>query len=98
ALYMPNDPGFPSQWGPQKVGAQAACDVTRGSPNVRVAVVDCGIFGQATGRLASDGQAGHPNLRGRGALNQDFSGAHRSSFWNYTLNVDVAAPGSDIPS
>jgi thermitase len=75
ALYTPNDPRFPNQWGPQKVGAQAAWDVTRGSSTVRVAIVDCGVFSQATGRLAGDGQAGHPDLRGRVGLNQDFTGS-----------------------
>jgi thermitase len=75
ALLAPNDPQFPNQWGMQKIGAQAAWDVTRGSPSVKVAIVDCGIFDEATGRLAPDGQPGHPDLRGRVAQNQDFTGS-----------------------
>src|SRR4051812_30009700 len=73
ALSIPNDPQFPSQWALQKVGAPAAWNIARGSPTVKVAVVDCGIFDEDTGRLAPDGQAGHPDLRGRVVANQDFT-------------------------
>ena len=38
-----------------------------------MAVVDCGVFSQQTGRTHSDGQAGHPDLRGRVILSQDFT-------------------------
>ena len=75
ALYTPNDPLFSDQWGPQKVNAQTAWNVTRGASSVKVAVVDCGVFSQATGRAAPDGQAGHPDLRGRVVANQDFTGS-----------------------
>lgn len=40
---MPNDPGFPMQWGLMYVGIPAAHDVTLGSPTVTVAVVDTGF-------------------------------------------------------
>ena len=73
AYYTPNDPQYASQWALPKVGAPAAWDVTRGSATVRVAVVDCGVFSAQTGRNHSDGQAGHPDLRGRVILNQDFT-------------------------
>lgn len=75
ALYTPNDPQYPNQWALPKVGAPAAWDVSRGSSTVRVAVVDCGVFSQATNRTAGDGQAGHPDLRGRVTHNQDFTGS-----------------------
>lgn len=75
ALYTPNDPQFGSQWGMQKIGAPAAWDVTRGAAGIRVAVLDCGVFSQGTGRAAGDGQAGHPDLRGRVVLEQDFTGS-----------------------
>ena len=40
----PNDPFFSSkQWGPQKINAPAAWDITTGSPNAVVAVVDTGV-------------------------------------------------------
>jgi len=40
----PNDPFFSSkQWGPQTIDAPAAWDITAGSPNAVVAVVDTGV-------------------------------------------------------
>lgn len=75
ALYTPNDPQFPNQWGLQTVGAQSAWDATRGSASIKVAVVDCGVFSSATGRNHGDGAAGHPDLRGRVTANQDFTGS-----------------------
>jgi thermitase len=39
----PNDPHFPSQWGLQKIDALAAWDITTGSADVVVAVLDTGI-------------------------------------------------------
>lgn len=65
ALYTPNDPQYPNQWALPKVGASAAWNISRGSSSVRVAIVDCGVFSQAANRAAGDGQAGHPDLRGR---------------------------------
>jgi thermitase len=43
ADWTPNDPSFSSQWGPQKVSAPAAWDVTKGSSSVVIAVVDTGV-------------------------------------------------------
>src|SRR3989442_93987 len=40
----PNDPFFSSkQWGPQMINAPAAWDITTGSPNAVIAVVDTGV-------------------------------------------------------
>lgn len=41
--WTPNDPSFGSQWGPKKVSAQTAWDVTKGSSSVIIAVVDTGV-------------------------------------------------------
>lgn len=41
--WTPNDPSFGSQWGPKKVSAQGAWDVTKGSSSVLIAVVDTGV-------------------------------------------------------
>ncbi|MGE3908694.1 MAG: S8 family serine peptidase [Chloroflexota bacterium] len=73
AFYTPNDPQYSNQYALPKVDAPSAWDTTRGNSVVRVAVVDCGVFSQQTGRNYSDGQAGHPDLRGRVILNQDFT-------------------------
>jgi thermitase len=43
ALFVPNDPLWSSQWGPQKVGADYAWNITVGSNSVLVAVIDTGI-------------------------------------------------------
>ncbi|GGN50014.1 subtilisin family serine protease [Actinoplanes campanulatus] len=43
ALLTPNDPLYPQQWGAGVVKAPAAWNVTTGSPDVTVAVVDTGV-------------------------------------------------------
>jgi uncharacterized repeat protein (TIGR01451 family) len=43
AALTPDDPYWSSQWGAAKIGAPAAWNVTTGSPNVVVAVLDSGI-------------------------------------------------------
>ena len=75
AYYTPNDPRYAEQWALPKVGAPAAWDITQGASTVRVAVIDCGVFSDTTGRAAGDGIAGHPDLRGRVPFNQDFTGS-----------------------
>ena len=42
-LATPNDPLYPQQWGLAKINAPAAWDVTTGSPDVTIAVVDAGL-------------------------------------------------------
>lgn len=43
AALVPDDPSYSSQWALPKIGAPAAWDVTTGSPDVLVAVLDTGI-------------------------------------------------------
>ncbi len=43
ASYVPNDPDWPVQWGPQIIGMETAWDVQLGDRNVLVAVIDTGI-------------------------------------------------------
>ena len=43
ALFVPNDPYWSMQWGPQKIEADWAWNITVGDPSVLVAVVDTGI-------------------------------------------------------
>ncbi|MEY2988303.1 MAG: hypothetical protein RJB13_1824 [Pseudomonadota bacterium] len=40
---IPNDMGFPSLWGMQKISAPLAWDITTGNPSVTVAVIDTGV-------------------------------------------------------
>lgn len=58
----PNDPSYSAQWhyqGPQGINAPAAWDITTGSADVRVAVIDTGI-------------TDHPDLAGRWVGGYDF--------------------------
>ena len=53
---IPNDPSYHDQWGPPQVGLPAAWDVTTGSAEVTIAVLDTGIDGNIpdfSGRIVS---------------------------------------------
>lgn len=41
--FVPNDPGWSNQWGPQKIADPQAWDVTQGSSGVMIGVVDTGV-------------------------------------------------------
>jgi thermitase len=71
----PNDPLFPSQYGPQKIGAPTAWDVTAGQASTKIAILDCGIFTESSTFKAPDGLTGHPDLRGKVIAEQNFSNA-----------------------
>lgn len=43
ADWVPNDPSWSSQWGPQKISAPQAWDVTKGTTSTLIAVVDTGV-------------------------------------------------------
>lgn len=54
ATWTPNDPYFSAyQWGPQRIDAPRAWDITRSSSSIRIAVVDTGV------------QYDHPDLSGK---------------------------------
>jgi len=44
AQFIPNDPLWDMQWGPKKIEADWAWNITTGDPSVLVAVVDTGIY------------------------------------------------------
>ncbi|OYD09607.1 S8 family peptidase [Paludifilum halophilum] len=59
--FIPNDPLFSTdQWGPQKIKAPEAWDITIGSSDITIAVVDSGV------------QADHPDLEGKVIKGYDF--------------------------
>ena len=58
----PNDPLWPDQWGPARVGAPAVWDSVQGSSQAVIAVLDTGV------------DAAHPDLRGAIAPGYDFIG------------------------
>ncbi|MED4117045.1 S8 family peptidase (plasmid) [Bacillus sp. PK9-021] len=43
AFYIPNDPFFAYQYGPQKVQAPDAWDVTTSNGNIKIAIIDTGV-------------------------------------------------------
>jgi thermitase len=61
ALGTPNDPGFGNQWGMVKVQAPEAWDVTTGSPDVTIAILDTGV------------DLDHPDLASKIVANINFS-------------------------
>jgi thermitase len=69
ATLTPNDPSFPSQWGPRQIQAPRAWDITTGAPNRLIAVLDCGV--NSTGAAPQ----GHPDLAGKVAAWTDFTGS-----------------------
>lgn len=58
--WTPNDPLFPKQWAIQAADVPRAWDITRGSPTVRVAVIDSGV------------DLAHPDLRANLDLANDW--------------------------
>ncbi|MFN8472916.1 MAG: S8 family serine peptidase [Anaerolineae bacterium] len=60
AAWQPNDPFFKDEWGLARTGVPAAWDLTRGSPDVVVAVLDTGV------------DANHEDLRGQLVAGYDF--------------------------
>lgn len=53
AFILPNDPGYPNQWGLTKVNAPTAWDTTTGDASIVIAVIDTGI------------DENHPDLKGK---------------------------------
>lgn len=60
AFSTPNDPGFPSQWGPVKVSAPAAWDIYNPQARTVIAIIDTGVT------------LDHPDLVNK--INRDASG------------------------
>jgi thermitase len=61
AVLDPNDPYFSSQWGLTKIGAPQAWDVTTGSSDLIIAIIDSGI------------DLDHPDLSGKIILGYDYA-------------------------
>lgn len=72
ATLNPNDTQFSQQYALTKISAPAAWDRTHGSVSVKVAVLDCGIYGSSSGYVGPDG-LGHRDVRDKIVLEHNFS-------------------------
>ena len=98
ATLIPNDPLFGQQYGPQHIGAPIAWDVTTGSPTVRIAILDCGIFSPSSVFKAHGWPGGAPDLRSKIAAEQNFSGSPHGAddFCDHgTLMAGIAAASTN---
>jgi thermitase len=60
ALGTPNDPSFGNQWAHARINSTAAWDITTGSPDVTIAILDTGI------------DEGHPDLSAKIVAGKDY--------------------------
>ncbi|HEY3058292.1 MAG TPA: S8 family serine peptidase, partial [Chloroflexota bacterium] len=71
ALDIPNDPFISIQWAPNRIQAPAAWSVTHGSPTIKIAVLDCGIYEAGSTTRGP----GHPDVNGKVDARRDFTGS-----------------------
>lgn len=95
ALDVPNDPMFGQQWGMQKINAPQAWNITSSSPDVRIAVLDCGIYDSASSYIGPDGHPGHPDIRNKVVGRINFTTASDTDdFCNHGTHVAGIAAAS----
>lgn len=73
AAFTPNDPEFSRQYHLPKIAAPAAWEVSRSSPGIRIAVLDCGIYSASSSRVARDGTRGHPDVAPKVVAERNFT-------------------------
>lgn len=83
-LLSPNDPAFPFQWNYPAVNLPQAWDMTTGSADVIVAVVDTGIY------------ADHPDLEGQLVTGYDFVSDPDMSLDGDGIDADPNDPGDSL--
>jgi serine protease len=81
ATVIPDDPGYPDQWHYALMSLPEAWDLTRGTPDVIVAVVDTGVL------------LGHPDLAGKFVGGYDFVSSLTSSRDGTGPDPDPNDPG-----
>lgn len=97
AVATPNDPRFGEQWGMAKINAPAGWDITKSSPSVRVAILDCGVYDSASSYISPDGKPGHPDVRDKVVSRINFTtAADADDFCNHGTHVaGIAAASTD---
>jgi serine protease len=85
ALAEPNDQAYPFQWHLPMINAPAAWDLTTGSADVVVAVVDSGVL------------TGHPDLSGQLLAGYDFVRDPLSARDGDGIDADPTDPGGSDP-
>lgn len=102
AMFTPDDPRLPEQYGLTRISAPAAWDRTRGSPTARIAILDCGIFSDTSSTfLAPDGRPGHPDLRGgKVVANANFTTTPDADDWcdhgTHVAGIAAAATNNGV--
>lgn len=83
----PNDPDFSQQYGMSIIQAPAAWNITHGSVNVKIAILDCGIFET------------HPDLAGKVVAESDQVPPDENPYWNtpnYSGTNDLCNHGTHV--
>ena len=92
--YTPNDPYWSTQWGPQKIEADAAWDTTRGSLNVLMAIIDTGIDYTHTDLAANYVSLGYDWVNADAdPLDDNGHGTHCAGIVAATLNNSMGIAG-----
>lgn len=84
AFRIPNDPFFRYQWNYNLMNLSGAWDITRGSSNVVVAVIDTGVL------------TNHPDLKGKLVNGYDFISDSNTALDGNGIDSDPSDPGDQI--
>jgi thermitase len=94
AQFVPNDPYWSMQWGPQKIGADWAWNTTMGNHSVLVAVVDTGIDYTHPDLAANYAPLGYDWVNNDSDPKDDFGhGTHCAGIIAAVLNNSVGIAG-----
>lgn len=105
ALYIPDDPLYDQQWGMQRIEMDGAWEVTQGSSEVDIAIIDTGINTDHPDLLGKVSVSVNCTLSGCQETNYTGSNGHAthvagiaSAITNNSIGVSGVAGGADIMS